>query len=55
MKKTTFSNEELSAFCLQISLLIHAGINVADGMHLLTEDEQDENKKAVLFQHIRKL
>ena len=48
MKKNTLSNEELSAFCLQISLLIHAGINLADGMHLLVEDEQDENKRAML-------
>jgi len=50
MKKKTLSNEELSAFCLQISLLIHAGINLADGMYLLAEDEQDETKKAMLFQ-----
>lgn len=50
MKNITLSNEELSAFCLQMSLLIHAGITLADGMHLLAEDEQEQNKKAILLQ-----
>lgn len=50
MKIKLFSNEELSAVCLQISLLIHAGINLADGMHLLAEDEKEENKKEIFCQ-----
>lgn len=35
------SNEYISAYCLQISLLVHAGINLADGLHLLAEDEPE--------------
>lgn len=49
MKKITLSNEYISAFCLQISLLIHAGINLADGVHLLAEDEQEENSRTLLL------
>lgn len=50
MKKKNLLNEEISAFCLQVSLLIHAGISLADGMHLLAEDEQEEEKKTLLVQ-----
>ncbi len=48
MKKIVLSNEYVSAFCLQISLLIHAGINLADGIHLLAEDETDSRSKKLL-------
>jgi len=50
MKKITLSNEYISAFCLQISLLIHAGIGMSDGMHLLAEDEQNSSLKELLLQ-----
>jgi len=50
MKKTMLSNEYISAFCLQISLLIHAGIGMSDGMHLLAEDEQNSSLKELLLQ-----
>ena len=50
MKKISLSNEYISAFCLQVSLLVHAGINLADGIHLLAEDEQEEKSKALLTQ-----
>lgn len=48
MKKTVVSNEYISVFCLQIALLLHAGIHLADGVHLLAEDEQDADCRAVL-------
>ena len=48
MKKITLSNEYLSAFTLQISLLIHAGINIADGLHLLADDEKNSSVKELL-------
>lgn len=50
MKKTTLSNEYISAFCLQISLLIHAGVGMSDGMHLMAEDEQNSSIKQLLLQ-----
>ncbi|SFQ36230.1 type IV pilus assembly protein PilC [Lachnospiraceae bacterium XBB1006] len=49
MKKVNLSKEYLSAFTLQMSLLIHAGINLADGMHLLAEDEKNPSVKALLI------
>lgn len=48
MKKFTMSNDYLSAFCLQLSLLIHAGIGIADGLHLLEEDEKNPRIKKLL-------
>lgn len=50
MKKITLSNEYISSFCLQIALLIHAGIGLADGIHLLADDAQEEAEKELLLQ-----
>lgn len=41
MKKLKLSDEFISAFCMQLSLLLHAGISIGDGLHLLEEDESD--------------
>lgn len=48
MKKIKLSNDYLSAFCLQISLLLHAGISIGDGLHMLAEDEEDPQAKEML-------
>ncbi|MGN0343346.1 MAG: type II secretion system F family protein [Lachnospiraceae bacterium] len=48
MKKMNLSNDYLSAFCLQISLLLHAGISIGDGLHMLAEDEEDPKVKELL-------
>ncbi len=48
MRKNEFSTEYISVFCLQMSLLLHAGISLADGVHLLAEDETDKNCRNVL-------
>lgn len=50
MKKLTLSNEYISSFCLQTALLIHAGIGLEDGIHLLAEDAQAEQEKELLLQ-----
>lgn len=55
MKKLILSNEYISAFCLQVCLLIHAGINLADGMHLLAEDETDKQSRELLQSLAEKL
>lgn len=49
MKKMNLSNDYLSAFCLQISLLLHAGISIGDGLHMLSEDEEDPRAKEILI------
>ena len=43
MKQKSFSYEELSVFCLQTALVLHAGMSPADGMYLLAEEERDEH------------
>jgi type IV pilus assembly protein PilC len=45
MSKQTVSNEYVSAFCLEMSLLLHAGIGIEDGLYLLIEDEKDKKSK----------
>ena len=48
MKKLTLSREYLAAFALQMSFLVHAGINMADGIHLLAEDERNPRIKNLM-------
>ena len=50
MSKQTVSNEYVSAFCLEMSLLLHAGIGIEDGLYLLIEDEKDKKSKKMLEQ-----
>ena len=42
------SNEYVSSFCLEMSLLLHAGIGIEDGLYLLIEDEKDKKAKKLL-------
>ena len=39
MKKRTLGSEYVSSFCLEMALLLHAGISTEDGLYLLSEDE----------------
>lgn len=48
MSKRTLSNEYVSSFCLEMSLLLHAGIGIEDGLYLLIEDENDKRAKKLL-------
>lgn len=50
MKHKWLSDEYLSSLCMELSLLFHAGINVADGAHLLLEDQTDEDSRGLLQQ-----
>ncbi|MDD3394769.1 MAG: type II secretion system F family protein [Anaerotignum sp.] len=49
MKEKYWSYEELSAFCLEFSLLLKAGMSVGEGFFILSENEQDTKKKKFLF------
>lgn len=42
------SNEYVSSFCLEMSLLMHAGIGTEDGLYLLMEDETDKGNQQML-------
>ncbi|MEG0971639.1 MAG: type II secretion system F family protein [Lachnospiraceae bacterium] len=45
MKSKKMSDEEISAFCMEIALLLHAGIQISDGLQLLAEDETQVQAK----------
>jgi len=48
LKNPHLSNDQISRLCLELSLLLHAGISVDDGLHLLMEDGQRGGDEAVL-------
>jgi type IV pilus assembly protein PilC len=48
MKRRTLNSEYVSAFCLEMALLTHAGIGVEDGLYLLSEDESGSKNKKML-------
>ena len=43
MSKKMLTNSEISAFCLGLSLLIHSGVGVGDGLALLAEEESADS------------
>ncbi|KXL53239.1 type II secretion system protein F [Anaerotignum neopropionicum] len=49
MKEKNWSNEELTAFCLEFSLLIKTGMSVGEGFSILSENEQNPEKKKFLL------
>lgn len=50
MKKRTLDSEYVSSFCLEMALLLHAGIGTEDGLYLLAEDEINKKTKKMLEQ-----
>lgn len=48
MNQMNLSNDYLSAFSLQLALLLHSGISIGDGLHMLAEDEENPETKKVL-------
>ena len=48
MKAKLWSKEEISSFCLELSLLLKAGLPAEMCFSILAEEETDEEKKAVL-------
>ena len=48
MRETMLSNEFLADFCRELSLLLHAGIGVGDGLYLLAEDEPEKERQKLL-------
>ena len=43
-----YSCSQLSAFCLQISLLLEAAVPLDEGFSIMAEDAADENEKKML-------
>ena len=48
MKNIRLTNEEISAICRELGLLIHGGINIADGLLSMAENEETEEMKGLL-------
>lgn len=47
-KKKIYTDRELSAFCLQIALLLKAGVSLDEGLSIMAEDAADEEEKKIL-------
>ena len=45
---TIYNKREISAFCMQISLLLTSGISIAEGIGILSDDADDKDKKKIL-------
>lgn len=43
-----FSHAELSAFCTQLSLILHAGLSAYEGVHAMLEDTSGKEEKEIL-------
>lgn len=48
MAVRVLTNNEISGFCLGLSLLIHSGVGVGDGLALLAEEEPEGEHKKLL-------
>ena len=42
------SNVEISFFCLELSLMLHAGVDVGEGLCLLAEETRDDATRSFL-------
>ena len=50
MKHTELSNLQIADLCRELSLLLHAGVGIGDGLTLLSEEETDKELKILLEQ-----
>ena len=51
-KYDRYSYEELSAFCLQIALLLEAAVPLEEGLTIMAEDAAEEKEKAMTIRTI---
>jgi len=48
MKRKTLSSAYLSAFCLEVSLFLHSGFSISDGLHMLRDDDNDNYSRTLM-------
>ena len=48
MKTLKLSNLEVSDLCHELALLLHAGVDLIDGLYLLSEEEKEPSRKKLL-------
>ena len=44
MKNDKLSNEQISGLCMELSLLLHAGVRAGDGLALLAEESRGDDR-----------
>ena len=44
MKNEKLSNEQISGLCMELSLLLHAGVRAGDGLALLAEESRGDDR-----------
>ena len=49
MKTLILSNLEVSDLCRELALLLHAGVDLIDGLYLLSEEEKESSRKTLLL------
>ncbi len=48
MKNKALTNDEISSICMGLSMLLHAGVGVGDGLSMLSDEEQDGATRELL-------
>lgn len=48
MGKQKLTNEEISAVCMGLSMMLHAGVSAADGLALMAEEEPEGDRRELL-------
>ena len=42
------SNDQISTLCMELALMLHAGISADDGLHLMLEDQTAGGDRSVV-------
>ena len=48
MKRNAMTQEQIASLCLELSLMLHAGVGVGDGLALLAQEAEDPAERCVL-------
>ena len=48
MKQSTLTNMQIADLCLQLALLLQAGVRLSDGLFMLAEEEENTAHQTML-------
>ena len=48
MIKKTLSDIEISSFCMEVAMLLHAGMPLKEGLYIMEEEERTSSQKSLL-------
>ena len=46
--KREMSNDAIAALCLELSMLLHAGVGMGDGLALMSQEGSAQDRKSVV-------